>query len=349
MNITPKLFLLLTFASLTEIACQKERTPPSPGGANVSNAAPRNVITSTVTRGSEATVSAPARIRSRQSATISSRVPAIVLALPFREGDSVRAGEVLVRLDNAPQRASVSSAEALLQAAESDNRRVRNLLLKDAATPREAEGARTRLEAARSSVAAARDGLSTTAIRAPFAGRIVSKSANVGDLANPGAPLLELQGGAALELVTTLEPVDVASIRVGQKLQVHVDGVFRAVHATVYSIAPAADDATHRVDVLLNLDADPGLKPGLFARVDLPVTKAGEAGPLSIPEDAVLRRGGLTGVFAVKDGRAFLRWIALGRDLGHRIEVRAGLVEGESVVLSPAGLVDGAPVIEARQ
>jgi RND family efflux transporter MFP subunit len=349
MNIARRLLLLIAVASLTEIACQKERTIPSPASAVVSNAAPLNVITSAVTRGAEATISTPARIRSRQSATLSSRVPAVVMSLPFREGDTVRAGVVLVRLDDAPQQAAVSSAEALLQAAESDNRRVTSLLSKSAATPREAEGAKTRLETARSALAAARDGLSTTVIRAPFAGRIVSKPANVGDLANPGSPLLELQGGSALELVTTLEPMDVASIRVGQKLRVRVDSVDREAHATVYSIAPAADDSTHRVDVLLNLDADPGLKPGLFARVELPVAKAGEAGPLSIPTNAVLRRGGLTGVFAVKDGRAFLRWIALGRDLGQRVEVRAGLVEGESVVLSPGGLMDGAAVNEARR
>jgi len=82
--------------------------------------------------------------------------------------------------------------------------------------------------------------------------------------------------------------------------------------------------------------------------VELPATKGGEPGPLSIPLEAVLRRGGLTGVFAVKDGRAWLRWIALGSVRGDRVEVRAGLVEGEHVAMAITGLTDGASVVETR-
>ena len=116
--------------------------------------------------------------------------------------------------------------------------------------------------------------------------------------------------------------------------------------ATVYSVAPAADETTHRVDVLCNLAQGAGLKPGLFARVELPVGPGSDPGTLGVPDHAVLRRGGLTGVFVVTDGRAWLRWVALGREGGERVEVRAGLIEGERVVVDPAGLVDGVAVVE---
>lgn len=280
---------------------------------------------------------------------ISARTSALVMSAPFREGDSVLAGATLVSLDAAPQKAAVAAAEARVATAASESLRVVSLQAKDAATPREVEEMAARLEAARAALVAARDALSATSVRAPFSGRVVSKRVNAGDLALAGAPLLELQGGAGLELVATFESSEIRTVRIGQKLRVQVDGLEVAPEATVHSIAPAADEATHRVDVLCNLAPGPDLKPGLFARVELPAGSAEETGFLGVSEDAVLRRGGLTGVFVVKEGRAWLRWIALGRVQGGRVEVRAGLEEGERVVLEPAGLTDGVAVSEAQK
>ncbi len=349
MNSYTKNLLLIATGGFVAIACRGASSrEASPGSSEPARPA-QNVATALVTRGLEATVWAPARIRARQEAVISSRVSATVLSMPFREGDPVRAGETLVRLDDIPQKAAVTAAEVALASAESENRRITNLLKKDAATPREAEAVAARLAGARAGLASARDLLAATAIRAPFDGRIVSKSVNPGDVANPGAPLLELQGGTSLELVATLEPSTASSLRVGQELKVSVDGVGMPLKATVHSIGPAADPTTHRVDVLCNLGQAGPLKAGLFAQLELPRATSGEPGTLSVPQGAVLKRGGLTGVFAVNDGRAWLRWIAVGRGLGDRIEVRAGLVEGERVVIGPAGLSDGAAIVEARQ
>ena len=69
---------------------------------------------------------------------------------------------------------------------------------------------------------------------------------------------------------------------------------------------------------------------------------------LSVPATALFQRGGLTGLFVVSDGRARLRWVAAGASDGGAVEVRAGVQEGERVVLEPAGLSDGAPVKGTR-
>ena len=349
MKTTPTLVSLMAILALISIACQGEQRATSPERSPTSNQTPQTIATAKVTRVLGALAQAPARIRSRQQAMISSRISAIVLSMPFREGDIVRAGETLVRLDDAPQRAALTAAEAQLSTAESESRRITSLLAKGAATVREADEVKARLEGARAALAEARDIVGSTSLRAPFAGRIVKKSVNPGDLAQPGAPLLELQGGSALELVATLEPDAARSVRLGQKFRVRVDGVDPSVEATVYSISPTADETTHRVDVLFNLGAEVSLKPGLFARIELPAAEGASPGPLSIPASSVIERGGLTGVFVVKDGRAFLRWIALGREIGERVEVRAGLAEGESVVISPAGLTDGATLTSVEE
>ena len=349
MMMTPKSLFWMAIPILIVTACRGDRSDPATRTPSNSTGRSQTVVTASVTRGLAALVQAPALIRARQRALISGRISALVVSMPFREGDAVRAGATLVRLDDAPQRAAVTAAETQLQTAESENRRITSLLSKGASTPREADEVKARLEGARAVLASARDQMASTSIRAPFDGRIVSKSVNPGDLAQPGAPLLELQGGSSLELVATLEQGDVRPLRIGQELRVRVDGVEGPVGATIYSIAPAADETTHRVDVLCNLGADARLKPGLFARVELPVSAGGDPGPLSVPRNAVLKRGGLTGVFTVKDGHAWLRWIALGREAGDLVEVRAGLAEGERVVIEPSGLGDGAAVIEKRR
>jgi RND family efflux transporter MFP subunit len=346
MKMTPAFLSAVAMTALVPLGCGGGGAERKAESAAIPQAPPRAVVTARVSRGAASVVQVPARIRSRQQAVISARVSALVVSMPFREGDSVRAGETLVLLDDAPQRAAVASALAQLSTAESESRRMANLLVKGAATPREKEEVEARLEDARAALASARDLLASTSLRAPFNGRIVSKSVNPGDLARPGTPLLELQGGSALELVATLEPSDLRSVRLGQRLRVRVDGVEPPVEASVHSISPAADETTHRVDVLCNLAPGPGLKPGLFARVELPLEPGGEPGPLGVPGRAVVRRGGLTGVFVVKEGRAWLRWIALGRDLEGRVEVRAGLVDGERVVVEPSGLADGSAVTE---
>ncbi len=86
-----------------------------------------------------------------------------------------------------------------------------------------------------------------------------------------------------------------------------------------------------------------GLRSGLFARLRVP--KPGAPPALYVPKAAVFARGGLSGAFVAAEGRARLRWVALGGAVGERVEVRAGLEAGERVVLDPGDLSDGQPIV----
>ncbi len=173
MKMSPKFLLLTAVPTLIAFACGGDRRDPSTKAPSASVRPAFSVATVAVVRGSASLVQVPARIRSRQTAVISARISALVVSTPFREGDAVRAGETLVRLDNAPQQAAVAAAEAQLTTAESESRRISRLVIKGAGTAREAEGATARLEDARAALAAARDLLASTSLRAPFDGRIV--------------------------------------------------------------------------------------------------------------------------------------------------------------------------------
>jgi RND family efflux transporter MFP subunit len=253
---------------------------------------------------------------------------------------------VVVRLDDAALRASVAAAEAGLKAAESDLARTRALLEKGAATPRELEQVTAQAEGARAQLTGARDNLSYAVLRAPFPGRIAARRVNLGDVVNPGMPLVEIEGEGGLELRATVEPEIAATLKPGAMVKARVDGQAGPLAAKVTAVAPSGDPTTHRFEVKADLPSAPGLRAGLFARLVVPAVAAEPR--ITVPPSAVFERGGLTGVFVVSDGRAHLRWVAPGARDGDSLEIRAGVEAGERVVLEPASLVDGAAVTETR-
>jgi RND family efflux transporter MFP subunit len=304
---------------------------------------PRRVRVAPVARSSgEDLESVPALVVARQKAMLTSRIPASVVALPFREGERVPMGAVVIRLDAAALRSAELAAEAALKAADTDLARTQALLAKNAATPREHDEALARAAAARAALQGARDELSYAVLRAPFAGVVAARPVHVGDVVSPAAPLLEIEGDAGLEIRATVDGGLATRLSSGQTLMAEVDGQSGPLPATVRSISPAADPTTHRVDVRADLAPRTGLRSGLFAR--LLFARQGAPSRLTVPSAAIVARGGLSGIFVVAEGRAWLRWVAVGESRDGATEVRAGADAGERVALDPEGLVDGALV-----
>jgi len=289
-------------------------------------------------------VEVPAAIESSRRAILTSRLAASVVAFGPREGDRVNAGAVLVRLEDTTLKAALSAAEAADVAAARDLKRAEALLARGAATRNEVENAATAAERTRSAVVAAREAAAHASVRAPFAGRIARKLASAGDIVNPGQPLLELEGAGGLEVVASIEGAIHERLRVGQRIEVRLDGTETSFFATVHDLASSADPSTHRYTLRADIPERNGVRAGLFARLLVPSPGGGSR--VLVPSGAILRRGGLTGVYVVRDGRAWLRWIAPGDAIGDFIEIRAGLDERERVALEPSRLHDGAPVTE---
>jgi RND family efflux transporter MFP subunit len=308
------------------------------------------VRTATVETGTESGRVVAATVTARQRATLAARMSAAVVRLPFREGETVRSGQVVAQLADEAPRSALAAAEAALAAAGADRERMERLLERGAATAQETESARARAAAAAAEVGAARDALRYTALRAPFSGRLARRLVREGDVVSPGQPLVEIEGSEGFELRASVDAAAAAVIAPGMALPVEVDGLAGALTATVRALTPAADPGTHRFEVVADLPGVEGLRSGLYGRLQLPAPAgAAEGGhQLTIPAAAAFARGGLTGVFVVEEGVARLRWIAAGKSGGERLAVRAGLEPGERVVLDPAGLADGDPVVEER-
>lgn len=331
-------------ALLPLMACGNEKTDAQAPQAQIR--APRAVRTATVERTGGGTVTVPAIVAARQSATLASRIPAAVLELTRREGESVAAGAVVVRLDDAALRASLAAAQANVEAAEIDLARMQSLARAGAATPREVEGASVRAAAARAELSGVRENLSYAVLRSPFSGVLAARRVEVGDVISPGQPLVEIEGLRGLELRATVSADESRALRPGSEIETRIDGIAEPLRARVAALSPAGDPATHRFELRADLPAAAGLRSGLFARLTLPSPSAGGEDILTLPASAVFQRGGLTGVFVADGKTARLRWIAPGNRTGDRIEARAGMEPGERVVIDPGDLADGDPLAE---
>jgi RND family efflux transporter MFP subunit len=280
------------------------------------------------------------KLRAVIEAKVSGRIDRM-LATP---GQHVKAGELLAELDVREIQARLDQANAVREQTESDRKRFADLLAKRAVTQQEFEAVESRARVARAAVTEEETMLGYARITAPFAGVITRKLADVGDLASPGKPLLEMEDPSALRFEAGVPETIIGRIEPGAKLDVRIGE--KEMEGTVSEIAPAADPTSRTSLVKLDLPPTPGLRAGQFGRVSVPLS---ESAVLRVPASAVIRRGQMELLFVLKDGRAELRLVKTGKQIGDEIEVVSGVEAGEQVITEgAAGLVDGQPV-EVRQ
>jgi multidrug efflux system membrane fusion protein len=179
-------------------------------------------------------------------------------------------------------------------------------------------------------------------VRAPFAGVVVSKSAEPGSLALPGTPLFTIERQGAYRLEASVEESRLSAIRIGQPVSVTLDSVDHTFDARVSEIVPAVDAASRAYTVKIDLPVLPAIRSGVFGRASFQI---GRRSPLTIPAGAVTERGQLQSVVVVDHGIARTRLITVGQKVKDRIEVLSGLSAGEKIIFpAPAGLSDGARV-----
>jgi RND family efflux transporter MFP subunit len=285
----------------------------------------------------------PGTVRAASAATLMARVPGVVGRIAANPGATVAAGTVLVELDARELAARRDQARAFAAQAAADLERAQLLFAREAMTKAELDA--TRARAAGSAAAAAESEIMAgyTAIVAPFAGVVVRKHAEVGDLLSPGRPVVELEDPASLRLEVEVPESLAAQVVVGTRLRVLVASAALDQEAPVVEVTPAADPVSRTVLVKLALPAGArGLRSGQFGRVALPLA----GGPqLCVPAAAVVRRGQLDAVFVVAEGRAFLRLVRPGGTDGGFTAIRAGLRAGELVAVEGVErLADGQPV-----
>lgn len=279
-----------------------------------------------------------AKLRSVIEAKVSGRIEQL-LVVP---GQQVKAGELLVVIDAREVQARYDQAVALRQQAEADLKRLTTLFEQKILSQAEFDNAQARARVAIAGVAEAETMLGYTKVTAPFAGVITRKHADVGDLATPGKPLLEMEDSTALRLEADVPEAVVGKLTLGDKLPVRISVVGKEQEGIVSEIAPAADPNSRTFLVKLDLPSTAGLRAGQFGRVAMPV---GETAALRVPVAAVVQRGQMEIVFIVVDGKAQLRLVKTGKRIGGEVELVSGVSAGEKIVTqNAASLMDGQPL-----
>jgi len=261
--------------------------------------------------------------------------------------DRVTAGAVLVHLSTVEQRAGLDAARAQQRAAEAAvaeaeatfrryqelaaDQYVSKLQLDQVRTARDAAVAAH--EAATAQVASIGQQSAYTIIRAPYAGIVSSRDVEPGESIGVGQPLVGIFAPEALRIEVSLPQADAEHVRASPSASIVLpDG--RRVPAREVTVFPAADVATHAVRVRVQLPSlDPAPAPGTTVKVAFPATAG--ASRVRVPSSALVRRGELTAIYVVDDGRLSLRQLRLGREAGGQVEVISGLKAGESIAIDP--------------
>jgi RND family efflux transporter MFP subunit len=347
--------LLIASLALVFTACSGSEEPASPSEADPVAVETATAQAKTVPR----TLRYSGTIQGARRVPLSTKMMGTVTQLAVEEGDRVTEGELLARVQSqnveAQKRrvqARLQEAEAALQNAGTNFKRIEALREEGSATQKEFDDAQTaykraeaRVEALKSRLDEIESTLDYATIRAPIDGYVVEKRSEQGALAAPGRPLLVVETLDALEAVVQVPAADINRFSVGDSVTVEV-GAAGDVRRTgvVSQVNPSGNYASRQfsVQVRLQRSDDSSIKSGMYAQVLFPGEQA-EA--ITVPQEAIVERGQLNGLYTVTDSTVLLRWVRLGEAHGTRIEVLSGLRGGERYVVNASQrLLDGQPV-----
>ena len=304
-------------------------------------------------------------IKSETEVTLSAQRTGRVVALPVREGDAVKRGKLIARLDLAEE--SVQSESVLAQSratfeeAEKNLKRMEDLFGKGMVAQQDIDAVRRTHEVAKSQYEAARDDARVkkdySAIRAPFDGVVSKKYTEVGELLTPGKQIVTIVNPGKIYVLATIDEVDVGRLKLNQPVAITVDAFPGEKFAgTVRRISPIVSGGkleTRTADVWIYFDKkDHRMKPGMSADIEILIATLQNV--LSVPSQAIIDRDGKKQVYllegkAVRPGDpavARLKPVEIGESNWIASEIKSGLKAGDYVVTTPeaAGLKDGVNV-----
>lgn len=285
-----------------------------------------------------------ASVQSQQTTDIAAQIQARIKAIHVKSGDSIEPGDLLITLDdqnlraiNAQAQNNVNALNARLNSAKSHFNRTLGLYNTESATLADLETAKADYESLKAQRAAAQQKLNETRhvldysrITATFAARVIDRYAQPGDIALPGKKLLAVYDSASLRFEAPVRESVAVGLKVGQILEAHIDALNKAMPVTIAQIVPLAEPGARSVLIKTRAEHQPGLLPGMFARLRIP---QGEEQVLLIPQDYVHQVGQLDVVWVAQDKQIIRRFVRLGRTLPDgRVKVTAGLTAGEQLI-----------------
>ncbi len=309
-------------------------------------------------------------VRARTVSVLASKVMGTVTSVKVKEGDRVRAGQLLLTIDDSDILQKVRQAEAGyngaqkgLEAAKANLdmteltwERYKKLYEGKAISQQEFDQIETQRKSAQANYEQAGEGvkqaeanlrearafLGYTRIKAPFAGVVTGKRIDAGSMAAPGIPLLTVEDTTGFLLEVNASEKYSLQLHPGMEADITVDTVPGTIKGRVTDVVPAVDPQSRTFLIKISLE-DKALKTGLYAKVKAPV---GKRTALLVPEASIVSKGGLSGVYTVDDkGVVTYRLVRVGVTFDHDVEILSGLSSGDRVIVKGADrAIDGGVV-----
>lgn len=309
-----------------------------------------------------AVLTASGYVVAQRKASIASKATGRLVYLGFEEGDRVKKGEIIARIESADVEASLAQARATLQQykaelhdAQQSYQRARDLLERDLIAQAEYDAAKARYDRVAASIAvgeaavkAAEVQVENTIIRAPFDGTILTKNADVGEVVAPFAAgassrvaVVTIADMTSLEVEADVSESNIERISVGQPCEITLDAYSdKRYRGYVHRIVPTADRAKATVLTKIRfVEKDSRVLPEMSAKVQFlskSVTLAEDIQPkLAVDAAAITTRDGKKVVFKVHDNTVTEVPVELGKLMGSSIEILHGISANDKLVLRP--------------
>ena len=278
--------------------------------------------------------------------------------IAVREGEAVRAGQLLLTIEGNPAAHRLAEAEgaskaaaARLALAEQTATRYRQLFAREAVTPQEMDRVSAELEVARqqqrsaqAAVEAARTVQAFTRVTAPYTARLVRREVDEGATVLAGTPLLVLDRKGEWRVRAQLPEACFGRVAAGDAVIVEIPAIGKTLSGKVTEILPATDPHSRSFEIKIALTGGSELSAGMYARVGL---SSGARPALLVPAEAIVQRGQLSGLYLVEEDTLRFRLVRTGRHIDKQVEILAGLDDGATVVVGGVEQArDGARVEE---
>lgn len=307
-----------------------------------------------------------ATVKAKINSVIASMITGKVTSIAVQEGDSVKAGQLLMTIDSrdtaqraigatagvsAAQMGAKQAAQSKIMAENTYNR-YKMLYNEKVITKQEFDQYTTQknvaaleYQKAQAGVQQARAGLgevrvyqSYSRLTAPISGIVTKRDIDLGSTALQGQPILTIESPSNQELVAFVDESYLQKIHPGQEVNLLVEG--KTLKSKITTVVNSVDPTTRTFKIKLDTK---GLSSGLFAKVLIPI---GKKNAIVVPQAAIIHKGQLTGVYTVDDKNIIsYRLIRTGKIMGDKTEVISGLTEGEKIIISGAEkAVDGGEI-----
>ncbi|MEJ5375342.1 MAG: efflux RND transporter periplasmic adaptor subunit [bacterium] len=327
-------FLTGAFLSFVLVACEKSESNVAGQSQASKPALVRVSVLEVQPTSMKDVLVLPGETRAWEDVRVSSDMDGLVEWIGPKEGQAVRKGELLARIDVAARKAALDRAKASFNLADELFRRRESLFQRSIISKEELDRAATELALAETNLRQAQVEYERGFLKAPISGVVNHLYVDAGEYVARGAPFLDLVNVEKIKIQLNVPEMDVRFLKPGQQALVGIDALpDKRLWGKVDFVAYKADPATKTFQVQVVVD-NPAqeIRPGMIARVGLLRREVNDA--LAVPLFAIVNKGGERVLFVEKDGVASARTVSIGIIEGDRVQITSGLSAGERVIVS---------------